>query len=455
MIDPFILLTVTVLSLLFLLILIFWARLHPFVALLLTTLFLGLCIGMPFQKIVKSIENGIGDSLSFTILIIGMGSLFGRILEASGGLQALGNKMLTAFPTGRMPLGLMMIGFLIGIPVYFDVAFILMVPLIYSLAKSLNKSVLWLAIPFLAGLSVAHSFIPPTPGPVAVAGILNADSWNVTMAGIIIGIPVAFISGPVFGKYAGKRICKSFPDGLQLVSSATEAKDPRPLPSWKMVLAIFGLPLILIILSSLTEFGVGRNYLPNHLVMEIIQFVGHPLIALLISVLLASWLLCTRRGYSREEILSICIKALAPAGMIILIIGAGGTFKEMLIESGVGQMLAHLISQTHMSPLVLAYLIAAAVRIMIGSATVSMITAATIIQPLLDAFDISDMHRALIVLSIAAGSTIFSHMNDTGFWLVGKYLRLTEGQTFKSWSVMETIISVSGFIFILLYSLFI
>ena len=455
MIDPFILLTVTVLSLLFLLILIFWARLHPFVALLLTALFLGLCIGMPFQKIVKSIEHGIGDSLSFTILIIGMGSLFGRILEASGGLQALGNKMLSAFPAGRMPSGLMMIGFLIGIPVYFDVAFILMVPLIYSLARSLNKSVLWLAIPFLAGLSVAHSFIPPTPGPVAVAGMLNADLWNVTMAGIIIGIPVAFISGPVFGKYAGKKICKSFPDGLQSSSFATEAKDPRPLPSWRMVLAIFGLPLILIILSSLTEFGTNGSYFPDNLVTEVIRFVGHPLIALLISVLLASWLLCTRRGYSREEILSICIKALAPAGMIILIIGAGGTFKEMLIESGVGQMLAHLISQTHMSPLVLAYLTAAAVRIMIGSATVSMITAATIIQPLLDAFDISDMYRALIVLSIAAGSTIFSHMNDTGFWLVGKYLGLTEGQTFRSWSVMETIISVSGFMFILLFSLFI
>lgn len=453
MMDPYILLTTTAMSLLFLVILIFWARLHPFIALLLTAIFLGLAAGIPVNKMLKAIESGFGDSLGFVVMIIGMGSLFGRILEASGGMRVLGDRMLSTLSARSMPLGLMVIGFLIGIPVYFDVAFVLMAPLLYSLARNMNRPVWWLAIPFLGGLSVAHSFIPPTPGPVAVAGILHADLRTVMVLGIAIGIPVAVLAGPVFGKWVGRKIGGPTPDRLVSLSVPT-AEDHRPLPSWKMVALIFGLPVMLIVLSSLIGFGIDKSLLSDTLWAEMVRFVGHPLIALLLSVLLASWLLCTRRGYTREEILSICLKALAPAGTIILIIGAGGTLKEMLIESGAGQMLAHLISQIHVSPLVLAYLIAASVRVLIGSTTVSMITAATIMQPLLDAFDISEVHRALVVLSIASGSTILSHMNDTGFWLVGKYLGLTEGQTFKSWCVVETIISVTGFLLVMLCSLF-
>lgn len=454
--DPYILLTTAAMSLLFLVILIFWARLHPFVALLLTAIFLGLSAGIPVTKMLRAIESGFGDSLGFVVMIIGMGSLFGQMLETSGGMRALGDQMQAALPRRSMPLGMMAIGFLIGIPVYFDVAFVLMTPLLYSLTRSMNMPVLWLAIPFLGGLSVAHAFIPPTPGPVAVAAILQADLWKVMLTGTAIGIPTALIAGPLFGKYAGRRATGALtPDG-QLPSpapaSATE-DGRRPAPSWRLVALIFGLPVILIVSSSLIGFGIDKSLLSDTLWAEIIRFVGHPLIALLLSVLLASWLLFTRRGYGREEILSVCLKALAPAGSIILIIGAGGTLKEMLIESGAGQMLAHAISQIHMSPLVLAYLIAAAVRVLIGSATVSMITAATIMQPLLDAFDISEMHRALIVIAIAAGSTILSHMNDTGFWLVGKYLGLTEGQTFRSWCVLETIVSVCGFLLALLLSL--
>lgn len=454
--DPATLLLVTVLAIGLLLMLVLWVKLHPFLSLLITSMFLGIASGMPLDKVTTAIQSGLGGTLGFVATVVGIGSIFGQILEASGGTEAIAKTLIKRFGQKNAHWSLSIAGFLIAIPVFFDVGFIILVPIVYALAKDTKKSTLFYAIPLLAGLAVTHTFIPPTPGPVAVAEMLGADLGWVILAGAIIGLPVAILAGPVFGKYIGNKIYVSPPAYvMEELEKNSGDKDTRELPSFGIVSSIIGIPLVLMIIKSFIELFIKLGYMPEGLLYEISAFLGHPFTALIIATLIAAWLLGTRRGYTRKELLDISSKALAPAGMIILIIGSGGAFKQMLIDSGVGNVLADLISQTSLPPIVLAFIIAAAVRIILGSATVSMITAAGIVAPILGAYAISDMHRALIVISIASGATILSHVNDSGFWLVGKYLGLTEIQTLKSWTVMETIIALGGFSLSLLLSLFV
>ena len=457
MLDPTLLIAITISAIVLLLVLVLWVKLHPFLSLLITAMFLGIATGMPLTGVIDAVKNGLGGTLGFVATVVGIGAIFGQILESSGGTESLAQTLIKKFGPGKAHLSLMLAGFLIAIPVYFEVGFIMLVPVVYSLARDTKKSVLYYAIPLLAGLAVTHTFVPPTPGPVATAEMIGADMGWVILVGAIIGLPVAFIAGPLFGAFISKRIYVEAPPieeaGLQKDDTADEKY--KKLPSFGMVTSIIGIPLLLMILSSFAEFAVKQGYVADGRFVEICNFIGHPFSALIIATLLAAWLLCTRRGFTRKEVLDISAKALAPAGMIILIIGAGGALKEMLIQSGVGGMLADTISQTNFPPIVLAFIIAAVVRLILGSATVSMITAAGIIAPILDVYTISEVHRALIVISIASGATIFSHVNDSGFWLVGKYLRMTEVQTLKSWSVMETIISLCGFLLALTISFFV
>lgn len=456
MIDPATLLLVTVLSIGLLLILVLWVKLHPFLSLLITAMFLGIASGMPLEKVTAAIQNGLGGTLGFVATVVGIGSIFGQILEASGGTEAIAKTLIKRFGKEKAHWSLSFAGFLIAIPVFFDVGFIILVPVVYALAKDTKKSTLFYAIPLLAGLAVTHTFIPPTPGPVAVADMLGADLGWVILMGAIIGLPVTILAGPLFGKFIGSRILVAPPDHvMEELNKGEDTENTRPLPSFSMVASIIGIPLILMIVKSMIELFIKLGYMEKGLFYELAVFFGHPFTALIIATLIAAWLLGSKRGYSRKELLDISTKALAPAGMIILIIGSGGAFKQMLIDSGVGDVLAGLISQTNFPPIILAFIIAAAVRVILGSATVSMITAAGIVGPILTAYTISDMHRALIVISIASGATVLSHVNDSGFWLVGKYLGLTEVQTLKSWTVMETIIGLGGFAFALLLSLFV
>lgn len=445
------LILVTLFAVALLLFLVLKLRIQAFISLLITSMFVGIATGMPLGEIITSIQNGMGGTLGFVATVVGLGAIFGQILEASGGAESLARSLIKRFGKENASWALVLAGFLVAIPVFFDVGFIILVPIVYALSKDTKKSLLHYGIPLLAGLAVTHSFIPPTPGPVAVAEIVGADLGWVILFGTIVGIPTAILAGPVFGKYIGKRIHLEVPE--YMIQDADELKkEVKELPSFGLITSIIGVPLILILLNTLTEVLAKSGVIEEGTLVDILGFLGHPFVALTIATLLAIYLLGTKRGFTKDELLELSTKALGPAGLIILVTGAGGVFKQMLIDSGVGTMLAENIANSSLPPIVLAYILAVVVRVTQGSATVSMITAAGIMAPVMEAFNLTGPDRGLIVIAIAAGATILSHVNDSGFWLVGRYFGMTEQQTLKSWTVMETIISVSGFVIALILS---
>ena len=436
-------------AVLLLLFLVLKLKIHAFISLLIVSIVVGIMTGMDFSGIMKSMQDGMGNTLGFVATVVGLGAIFGQMLESSGGAESIAQYLLKHFGEKRASWALVLTGFIIAIPVFLDVGFIILIPIVYELTKQGKRSVLYYAIPLLAGLAVTHSFIPPTPGPVAVAEILGAQLGWIILLGFIVGLPTAIIAGPLFGKYISKKIHVSPPDFFREEEPGTRQ---GPLPSFRTIILIIALPLLLIVASSVAEALYKSGVLKNELIYQTIGLLGHPFTALIISTLLALYVLGTKRGFSRDQLMKLSNKALAPAGLIILVTGAGGVFKQILIDSGVGGMLAEKLAGSAMPPLVLAYIIAAVVRIIQGSATVSMITAAGIMAPLITAFNLSQIDKALMVLAIAAGATILSHVNDSGFWLVGKYLGMNEKETLRSWTVMETIISVVGFSLVLLLS---
>lgn len=449
------LILITLAAVALLLVLVLKFKIQAFISLLMTSMFVGIATGMPLSDVISSIQKGMGGTLGFVATVVGLGAIFGQILESSGGAEALARTMIRKFGTEKASWALVITGFFVAIPVFFDVGFIILVPIVYALAKDTKKSVLFYGIPLLAGLAVTHTFIPPTPGPVAVAEIVGADLGWVILFGFIIGIPTAILAGPIFGKYIGGKINIAPPKFiLDEMENSTRVDDDK-LPSFGLILSIIGVPLVLILLNTLTDVLVKKQVIAEGFVVDLLKFLGHPFVALTIATLLALYLLGVKRGFSKSELLELSNKALAPAGLIILVTGAGGVFKQMLIDSGVGNMMAESIARSSLPPIVLAYVLAVVVRITQGSATVSMITAAGIMAPVLTVFNLGAPDRALIVLSIASGATILSHVNDSGFWLVGKYFGMNEEQTLKSWTVMESIISVSGFTMAFVLSLFV
>jgi len=305
----------------------------------------------------------------------------------------------------------------------------------------------------LAGLAVTHAMVPPTPGPMAVSEILGVDMGWVVLWGIIIGFPTAVIAGPVFGSFIAKKIYIQAPE--EIAETNPEILDASgKLPSFGIIALIISTPLLLILMSTLIGVGVKSGAFEKNLLTEILTFIGHPFTALIIATLL-SIQLCLTRNMSRQTILDLSTKALGPAGIIILVTGAGGVLKQILVDSGIGKMLAESIAESSIPIILLAWTLSALVRIAQGSATVAMITAAGIMAPILPAFNLNPPNIALIVIAIASGATILSHVNDSGFWIVSKYLGMNEKQTLQSWTIMETIISVCGLLFTLLASAFI
>ncbi|MGQ7870891.1 GntT/GntP/DsdX family permease [Sunxiuqinia sp. sy24] len=447
--NELLLLAGIVFAILLLLFLVLKLKIHAFISLLIVSLLVGLVTGMDFSLIIKSMQDGMGNTLGFVATVVGLGAIFGQMLEASGGAESIAQSLLKYFGEKRASWALMLTGFIVAIPVFLDVGFIILIPIIYELTKQAKRSVLYYAIPLLAGLAVTHAFIPPTPGPVAVAEILDVQLGWIIVMGFIVGVPTAIIAGPVFGRYISRKIKIKAPD---FFSERKPENEQGGLPSFRTILLIIALPLLLIVASSMAEVLHDKAILKNEQVYQTIGLLGHPFTALIISTLLAIYVLGIKRGFNKDQIMRLSNKALGPAGLIILVTGAGGVFKQILIDSGVGAMLAERLAESAMPPIVLAYLIAVVVRVVQGSATVSMITAAGIMAPLITFFDLSQIDKALLVLAIAAGSTILSHVNDSGFWLVGKYLGMNEKETLRSWTVMETIISVVGFTFVLLLS---
>lgn len=424
-----------------LLFLILRLKMQAFLALLITSIVVGVIAGMEPSLLLNSIKNGMGGTLGFVATVVGLGALFGAILERSGGAQTLANSLLKSFGIEKAPWAVMLTGFLVAIPVFFDVAFIILVPLIYALQKQTKKSLLLYAIPLLAGLAITHTFIPPTPGPIAVADILGADLGYVIIFGFIAGLPAAIVAGPLLAKNLSKRIHIKTPQ--EMVSTL---EIPENAPSAAQILAIIAIPIVLIVFntvlgSPLFEEGI----LPNWIVY-LAGLIGHPFVALIIANIVAWYFLGIRKGFTKQQLLDISTKSLYPAGVIILLTGAGGAFKQVLIDTGAGKMIAESLSSDYFPPVLFGFIIAAIVRVLQGSATVAMITAAGIASPMLGIADTSAPQLAVLVISIASGATVFSHVNDSGFWLVKQYLGMTEKQTFQSWTVMTTLIALVGLV---------
>ncbi|SDI31415.1 GntP family permease [Alteribacillus bidgolensis] len=430
------LILVAVAGIFLLLFLVIRTKLHAFVALLLVSLIVGILAGMPLNEVVTSMQDGMGGTLGFVAVVVGLGAMFGQMLEVSGGAERLAQTLVKKFGEDKSQWALGVTGFLVAIPVFFDVGFIILVPIVYGLAKKTGKSLLYYGIPLLAGLAVTHSFIPPTPGPIAVADLIGADLGWVILFGTIAGIPAMIISGPLFAKYISKKLHVVVPDYMNL----EEVEYDKELPSFKLIASLIMIPLVLILLNTVS----GVLFEEGNMVRSILTFLGHPFVALTIATILTFIFLGTKRGYSRQEVQDIATKALEPAGIIILVTGAGGVFKQILIDSGVGQVLGDMMAGSPLPPILLAFLIAAAVRVAQGSATVSMVTAAGLMAPLIQILGLEGPVLGLLVIAIASGATVLSHVNDSGFWLVGRYFGISVIDTLKSWTVMETIIGLVG-----------
>ncbi len=427
-------------------------KISAFISLLITAIYVGIIAGMPLQNITKSIQDGMAGTLGFVATVVGLGAIFGQMLESSGGAESLAHYLLKKFKKERASWAMVFTGFIVAIPVFFDVGFIILVPIIYALSRDSKRSLLYYGIPLLAGLAVTHSFIPPTPGPVAVADIINVQLGWVIFLGVIIGFPTAIIAGPVFGKYISNKIYIEPPAEFEKPSK--KSYDENNLPPFGLIALIIAIPLFLILVNTFTGLAIDKGVVSQSIYTDILEFIGHPFSALIIATLLATYFLCVKRDMGKQKILDLSTKALGPAGIIILITGAGGVLKQVLVDSGIGEILAESMANSALPPILLAWLLAAVVRVTQGSSTVAMITAAGIVAPILSEFELSDPHRALVVLAIASGATLLSHVNDSGFWLVGKYFGMNEKQTLQTWTVMESIIAVCGLIFTLFASLF-
>jgi Gnt-I system low-affinity gluconate transporter len=426
-------------------------KISAFISLLITAIYVGIVAGMPLSAVTQAIQEGMAGTLGFVATVVGLGAIFGQMLESSGGAESLAHYLIKKFGKDRSSWAMVITGFVVAIPVFLDVGFIILVPIIYALSRDTKRSLLYYAIPLLAGLAVTHSFIPPTPGPVAVADIIGAQLGWVILLGIILGFPTAVIAGPIWGKYISKKIHLEPPFDFD---KRPQEFDPKNFPPFRMIAIIISIPLLLILVNTFTSLAVSKGFVPKTIWTDMLEFIGHPFSALIIATLIATYFLCYKRGMDKQKILDLSTKALGPAGIIILITGAGGVLKQVLVDSGIGQIMAESMANSALPPILLAWILAAVVRVTQGSATVAMITAAGIIAPVISEFGLNDPQRALIVLAIASGATILSHVNDSGFWLVGKYLGMNEKQTLQSWTVMETIIAICGLIFTLLAGLF-
>jgi Gnt-I system low-affinity gluconate transporter len=326
--------------------------------------------------------------------------------------------------------------------VFFDVAFIILVSLVYGITEKTGRSIVYYALPLLAGLAVAHAFVPPTPGPIAVAGLLGADLGWVILLGTLIGFPAAIVGGPVYARLIAPRVSADVPEYMH----ADTRRSPRSLPSVAIVIALIGIPIVLIVANTVSTAALA----PGSPARTAFAFIGNPVVALLATTILCFWLLGTRLGYSRQEVQAIATEALEPAGIIILVTGGGGVLKQVLVDSGIGTMLANRLQQIHLSPLLFAFVAAAVLRVMQGSATVAMLTAGGLVAAAISLEALSPAMRALLVIAIAAGATTSSHVNDSGFWLVNRYLGLSVTDTFRTWTAMTTIVALVSLVLILM-----
>jgi GntP family gluconate:H+ symporter len=442
------LLTLAALSIAVLLLLIIRVRMEPFIALIVVGLLTALAAGVPVGTLVGSaqkasgslLEDGFGGILGHITAIIGLGTLLGALLERSGGAQVLTSALLRAFGEKRAPLAMGLAGLIFGVPVFFDIGIFVLAPLVYVAAKQGGRSILLYCLPLLAGLSVTHAFLPPHPGPVAASGLLNVDLGWVILMGALCGIPAWFVGGVLFSSWIGKRIEIPVPEEM-LAAYGDDEEKVRAAPSLGLVSAIIAVPLVLILLGTF-----GSIWLPeDSFAAGFAAFVGTPAVALTIAVLLASWLLGTRRGLTGKDLSELSATALRPVAMILLVVGAGAFFGAVLSATGIGEAVAGSLDSAGLPVILAAYVISCGMRIAQGSATVAIVTTSGIVAPTVAELGYSQPQLALLVVAISSGSIIASHVNDGGFWIVSRYFGLTVADTLKTWTVLETVLSLVGF----------
>ncbi|XVV01816.1 GntP family permease [Actinosynnema sp. CA-248983] len=451
------LLTLSALSIALLLVLIIKVKVEPFIALLVVGLLVALAAGLPVEQLVGSaqkasgslLETGFGGILGHVAAIIGLGTLLGAILEASGGAEVLTRSLLRSFGEKRAPLAMGLAGLIFGVPVFFDIGIFVLAPLVYVAAKRSGRSIVLYAMPLLAGLSVMHAFMPPHPGPVAAAGLLKVSlGWIIIMA-LAVAIPAWLIGGVIFSAWVGKRINVPVPEEMLAAAEKVRAEEGRGEPPLSLVLGIILVPLVLILAGTFGSILLAKG----STLYGVFTFFGTPAVALTIAVLLAFWLLGFRRGMTRQQVTELSGASLRPVAMILLVVGAGGFFGAVLSATGVGKVLATELSDLGLPVIALSYVISCGMRIAQGSATVAIVTTTGIVAPVVGDLNYSQPQLALVVMAIAAGSIIASHVNDGGFWIVSRYFGLSVKETLQTWTVLETILSVVGFAVAALLSL--
>ncbi|MCX4833580.1 GntP family permease [Streptomyces sp. NBC_00006] len=423
-------------------------KMHAFLALTIGSLALGAFAGAPLDKVIESFSAGLGDTVAGVGVLIALGAILGKLLADSGGADQIVDTILAkAGKSGgkAMPWAMVLIAAVIGLPLFFEVGIVLLIPVVLMVAKRGNYSLMRIGIPALAGLSVMHGLIPPHPGPLVAIDAVDANLGLTLALGILVAIPTVVIAGPVFSKYAAKWVDVQAPDKM-IPARASDDLEKRP--SFGASVATILLPVVMMLSKALVDVIVDN---PDATVQRVFDVVGNPMIALLAAVVVAMFTLGRPAGFTKGKVLSTTEKSLGPIAGVLLIVGAGGGFKGTLVDSGVGEMIMEISKDWGLPTLLLAWLIAVVIRVATGSATVATVSAAGLVAPL--AADMTDTHTALLVLVIGAGSLFFSHVNDAGFWLVKEYFGLTVGQTVKTWSLMETIISVVAGALVLLLSL--
>ena len=430
-------------SIVLLLVLISAVKLNAFLSLILASLFVGITKGMFFPDIINSIQEGIGSTLGSLIFIIALGVILGNILSDSGAAQRISVKMIDSFGIKNIKWALLITGFAVGISMFYNAGFIILIPMVFAVAKNTKQPIIYIGVAMASALSITHGFLPPHPGPTAIAVIFKADIGKTLLYGLIVAIPALIMAGIVFPEFI-KKIVANPPKGLFENRTFTEAE----MPAFGISILTALVPVILMALATLSELILPEESSLRHL----LGFIGNPTTSMLIAVLFAIFILGINRGQKMQDIMAKSSTALSSATMIIMIIGAGGAFKQVLIDSGIGTDLAAFFEQSTLSPLLLGWLIATIIRIALGSATVAGLTAAGIVQPLVASSGISP---ELMVLSIGAGSLMCSHVNDTGFWMFKEYFGISVVDTFKTWTAMETIIGVMGLVGVLVLNLFV
>ena len=418
-------------------------KVHPFVALLLVSVALGAAAGMPLTRAVGAFQEGVGIALGNIAIVVGLGTMLGKMMAESGGATRIATTLIARFGQQRVHWAIMFVAFIVGIPVFFQVGFVLLIPLVFTIARRTGMSLVKIGIPLVAGLSVVHGMVPPHPAAMLAVTAYKADVGKTILFSILVGLPTAALAGPVYGAWIARRIAlpRENPMAAQL-----EGAVPATMPSFAVALFTVLIPVFLMMGASAADVLLPAG----HALRSALDFIGNPIVSLLLALLFSFWSLGARQGLTREQILKFTNDCLAPTATILLVIGGGGGFNKVLLASGVGDAVAQYAINSHASPLILAWTVAALIRVATGSATVAMTTAAGIVAPI--AALVPGTSAELLVLATGAGSLVLSHVNDAGFWLIKEFFGMTVQQTLETWTVAETIIGVAGLTFTLLVS---